>query len=165
MRRIPLLAALLTATLLAGAARADVKKGDRAIDFHKTSVTGQSVRLSSLKGKVVLVDFWASWCEPCKRELPLLATMAPKLRSRGIEIIAVNIDDDRHNAEQFLRDHHLKLTVVEDSDKHIVGEYGPPKMPSSFLVDKKGIVREVHAGFDDGDAPKLELSLEKLAAE
>jgi peroxiredoxin len=161
-----LVGALFAAVLFAsGVAHADLKAGDRAIDFQKTAVGGRVVKLSALRGKVVLVDFWASWCEPCKKELPLLSGLVPRLRSHGVEIIAVNIDDDRGHAEQFVKEHHLSLTVVEDSDKRIVGEYGPPKMPTSFVVDKKGVVRAVNAGFEEGDQAKLEKQLEKLAAD
>ena len=102
------------------------------------------------------VDFWASWCEPCKKELPLLDKLAPRLHARGIEIVAVNIDDDTSKAADFLRSHGLHLTVVSDTSKKIVGAWEPPKMPSSFVVDKAGVVRAVHGGFEPGDEAKLE---------
>ena len=79
-------------------ARAEVKAGQPAADFTGPTLSGSSLKLSSLRGKVVLVDFWASWCEPCKKELPLLDKLAPKLRAKGIEIVAVNIDDDKNKA-------------------------------------------------------------------
>jgi thiol-disulfide isomerase/thioredoxin len=152
-----LAATALVATLTAPAL-ADVKAGDRG-DFEGQALSGQSFKLSSLRGKVVLIDFWASWCEPCKKELPLLAKMAPKLRSEGIELVTVNIDDDRKNAQSFLSEHGLSLTVIADSDKHIVGKFEPAKMPSSFAVDKQGVVRAVNAGFQPGDESKLERQL------
>ncbi len=145
-------------------ALAEVKPGDRAADFEKKSIAGETVKLSALRGKVVLVDFWASWCEPCKRELPLLGKMAAKLKPRGVEIVTINIDDKQANALDFIKTHGLgKLTVVADTDKTLVGKYEPPKMPSSFVVDKSGIVRAVNAGFDDGDEAKIESQLVKLA--
>ncbi len=161
MRTIQLLA---LGTLFAAApALAQVKKGDAAADFEKKTLSGSSLRLSSLRGKVVLLDFWASWCEPCKKELPLLAKMAPRLKSKGIEIVAVNIDDNQKNAEAFVRDHGLALTVVADTDKSIVGKYEPPKMPSSFVLDRSGTVRLVNDGFEPGDEAKLEQQLTALA--
>ncbi|MCU1282056.1 MAG: Redoxin domain protein, partial [bacterium] len=96
-------------------ARAEVKAGQPAADFDGATLAGSSLKLSSLRGKVVLVDFWASWCEPCKKELPLLDKLAPRLRARGIEIVAVNIDDDRNKAADFMRSHGLHLTVVADA--------------------------------------------------
>ena len=158
-------ATLALALTLATSALAEVKKGDQAADFEKKSIAGQTVKLSGLRGKVVLVDFWASWCEPCKKELPLLGKMAKRLKPRGIEIVTVNIDDDRANAEAFIKSNGLQqLTVVPDTDKSIVGKYEPPKMPSSFVVDRSGVVRVVNAGFDDGDEAKIEKQLSQLAA-
>jgi peroxiredoxin len=149
---------------LAAPALAEQKSGQRAIDFEKQSVQGKSVKLSAMRGKVVLVDFWASWCEPCKKELPLLGKMAARLKDRGIEVVTINIDDRKENAEDFVKAHSLQqLTVVHDSDKSIVGKYEPPKMPSSFIVDKSGIVRQVNAGFDPGDESKIEQQLAALA--
>ncbi len=154
---------MVTVLLLTTTAFAGIKKGDRAADFSGTTLSGQTIKLSSLRGKVVLVDFWASWCEPCKKELPLLAKMAPRLKARGIEIVAVNIDDNKQNAEAFVRQHGLSLTVVSDTDKSIVGKYEPPKMPTSFTVDRAGIVRSVNDGFEPGDESKIEQQLTELA--
>ena len=112
----------------------------------------------------MLVDFWASWCEPCKKELPLLDKLAPKLRARGVEIVAVNIDDDRQKAADFLSSHGIHLTVVSDVGKKIVGAWEPPKMPSSYVVDKAGVVRAVHGGFEPGDESKLEAELTSLVS-
>ena len=141
---------VLMILLLAATAHADLKKGDRARDFDQ---------LSKLRGKVVLVDFWASWCEPCKRELPILAKLAPKLKEKGVEIVSINIDDKKANAEQFLKEHGVNLTVVYDKDHKIVGSYEPPKMPSSFVIDRNGVIRAINAGFDSGDESKIEKQL------
>ena len=149
---------------LAPAARAEVKAGQPAADFDASTLAGSSLKLSSLRGKVVLVDFWASWCEPCKKELPLLDKLAPRLHARGIEIVAVNIDDDKNKAADFMRSHGLHLTVVADASKKIVGAWEPPKMPSSFVVDKAGVVRAVHGGFEPGDEAKLEAELNALVS-
>jgi thiol-disulfide isomerase/thioredoxin len=158
--RLVILAFALT---FSSSVRAEVKKGDVAADFEQRTFAGGKVKLSSLRGKVVLVDFWASWCEPCKKELPLLAKMAARLKPRGIEIVAVNIDDEPKNAEAFLRDHDVHLTVVADRDKSIVGKYAPPKMPTSFVVDRGGVVRAVNDGFEPSDAPRIESQLLSLA--
>jgi peroxiredoxin len=155
-------AAVFAVTALGSSARAEVKAGQRAADFSGATLAGTPLSLSSLRGKVVLVDFWASWCEPCKKELPLLDKLAPRLRKKGIEIVAVNIDDNKSNAAEFIKSHNLHLTVVPDTGKKIVGAYEPPKMPSSFVVDKAGVVRAVHGGFEPGDEQKLEAELTSL---
>ena len=159
-----LAAALCLASTLGAAAvcHAEVKAGDRAADFSATTLAGHPLSLASLRGKVVLVDFWASWCEPCKKELPLLAKMAPRLRAKGIEIVAVNIDDDKKKAADFLASRGLALTVVADANKQIVSRWEPPKMPSSFVIDKAGVVRAVHGGFQPGDEARLEAELTAL---
>ena len=120
MRRTVVSLAFMAALLGAGLARAEIKAGDHEADFSAATLGGQQLKLSSLRGKVVLLDFWASWCEPCKKELPLLAKMAPRLRSKGIEIVAVNIDDDKAKAADFLKTHGLaQLTVVPDNGINI----------------------------------------------
>jgi thiol-disulfide isomerase/thioredoxin len=153
-------AAALTLSLTA---YAEVKTGEKSPDFAAPTLAGSSLRLSSLHGKVVLLDFWASWCEPCKKELPILAKMAPRLKEKGIEIVAVNIDEDRQKALDFLRTHSLQLTVVADPQKAIVGRWEPEKMPSSFAIDKSGVVRAVNGGFVPGDESKIEAQLSALA--
>jgi thiol-disulfide isomerase/thioredoxin len=154
----------LAAVILAATAHADVKPGERARDFEQLTFAGKKLKLSSLKGKVVLLDFWASWCEPCKKELPVLAKMAPRLRQQGVEIVAVNIDDRRENAESFLRSHGVELTVVYDQGQKIVKDWEPPKMPTSFVIDRAGTVRAVNAGFESGDESKLEKQLTSLGS-
>jgi cytochrome c biogenesis protein CcmG, thiol:disulfide interchange protein DsbE len=155
--------AVTAALAICVSASAEVKSGEKSPDFSAKTFTGSDLRLSSLRGKVVLLDFWASWCEPCKKELPLLAKMAPRLKSKGIEIVAVNIDEDKQKALDFIRTHGLALTIVSDQGKSIVGRWEPPKMPSSFAIDKNGVVRAVNGGFEPGDESKLEAQLTSLA--
>lgn len=159
MRKTLALAVLLA---LASTARADLKSGDRARDFEQKTLNGSTLKLSQLRGKVVLLDFWASWCEPCKKELPILAKMAPRLKQQGVEIVAVNIDEKKENAESFIKSHAAGLTVVYDKDKSIVGQYEPPKMPSSFVIDRNGVIRAINAGFDSGDEAKIEKQLTSI---
>jgi peroxiredoxin len=154
-----IISTLLLSLFVSAAARAEVKSGQPAPDFDGQTLSHQSLKLSSLRGKVVLLDFWASWCEPCKKELPLLSKLAPRLKARGIEVIAVNIDDDPRNAESFLRQKGIALTVVSDAGKKIVGRWEPPKMPSSYVIDPTGTVRAVNGGFEPGDESKLETQL------
>jgi cytochrome c biogenesis protein CcmG, thiol:disulfide interchange protein DsbE len=125
----------------------------------------KELRLSSHRGKVILLDIWASWCVPCKDELPVLDDLAWKLRGQGVEIIAVSIDEDRGAAEQFLkRRPRWSLTLAHDPAGTIPDRLQPPKMPTSYVIDRQGILRHVNAGFDRGDGPRLEAQLRKLAA-
>jgi peroxiredoxin len=157
--------ALALSLALTTAARAEVKTGQPAPDFEAQTLAHQPLKLSSLRGKVVLLDFWASWCEPCKKELPLLSKIAPRLKARGIEIVAVNIDDDLGHAQSFVQEKGIRLTVVADAGKKIVGRWEPPKMPSSFVIDRHGVVRVVNGGFEAGDEAKLESQLVGLVSQ
>jgi cytochrome c biogenesis protein CcmG/thiol:disulfide interchange protein DsbE len=124
----------------------------------------KELRLSELRGKVVLLDIWASWCVPCKDEMPTLDEMARRLRGKGVEIIAVSIDEDRGAAEQFLkRRKQWSLTVAHDPSGAIPDRLQPSKMPTSYVIDRNGILRHVNAGFEPADARRIEAQLSELA--
>jgi thiol-disulfide isomerase/thioredoxin len=126
---------------------------------------GKGIRLSELRGKVVLLDVWASWCAPCKQELPMLDDMANRLRAKGVEIVAVSIDDNREDAETFLRSRpSWSLRLAHDPEGKLPGKLQPPKMPSSYIVDRRGVIRHVNAGFERGDAQRLEARLVAMAS-
>jgi thiol-disulfide isomerase/thioredoxin len=119
-----------------------------------------------MKGKVVLLDIWASWCGPCKEEMPLLDEMAERLKPKGIEFVAVSIDEDKAAAESFLRTRgKWSLTIAHDPKGKVPDAMQPPKMPTSYIVDGRGIVRYVNAGFDRSDVKKIEDRLLTLAAD
>jgi thiol-disulfide isomerase/thioredoxin len=125
----------------------------------------KQISLSSLRGKVVLLDIWASWCVPCKDEMPMLDDMAARLHGRGVEIIAVSIDEERPAAEEFLRRRRRwSLTIAHDPGGSVPNRLQPPKMPTSYLVDSNGILREVNAGFERADANRIEARLRELAS-
>jgi len=146
--------------IVAGVAFAGVGKGQRAPEFSLPSLSGSTVALSSMRGKVVLVDFWAQWCEPCKKELPQLDKLAKDYAGKGVVVVAVNIDKQRDNAERMVKQLGVSLPVLLDPAGSVAGSYDLPKMPTSFVIDKKGIVRYVNEGFDgpkDVDRFKQEL--------
>ncbi len=156
------LAFILTFTSSAGA----LGSGTRAPALGLKDLQGKTVDLESLKGKVVLVDFWASWCAPCKEELPELEKLYKKYQAKGFVIVGVNIDEDAANMTKFLKGQKLSFTVVRDTPDHAVaGRYKPTKMPSSYLIDKKGIVRHVHAGYKAADKAAFDKEISALLAE
>jgi thiol-disulfide isomerase/thioredoxin len=125
---------------------------------------GGKIDLGSLKGKVVLVDIWASWCAPCKEEMPLLDEMAGRLKDKGVQIIAVSIDEDRESAQEFLSSKpSWSLTVAHDPKGKLPEALHPGKMPSSYVLDAAGIIRYVNEGFERGDLKTLEKRLVALA--
>jgi cytochrome c biogenesis protein CcmG/thiol:disulfide interchange protein DsbE len=123
------------------------------------------IRFSSLRGKVVLIDIWASWCAPCKEEMPLLDDIARRMRGK-VQVIAVSIDEERANARAFLESRpRWSLTLAHDPDGRVPDLLKPLKMPTSYVVDRKGVVRAINSGFERGDAARLEAQLVALSAE
>ena len=139
--------------------------GRPAPDLVVKRLDGRPLALASLKGKVVLLDVWASWCVPCKQELPILDAMAGRLRARGVEILAVSIDQERANLDKFLAVRsRWTLTIAHDEKGAIADTLQPDKMPTSYVIDRAGIVRHVNSGFLPADAPEIEKRLQDLAA-
>ena len=120
------------------------------------------IRLASLRGKVVLLDLWASWCPPCREELPLLDDLSMRLRGQGVEIIAVSVDEDRAAADELLRQRpRWHLTLAHDPS--VADLLKPPTMPSSYVIDARGRLQDINAGFEPGDIHRLEARLRQLA--
>jgi peroxiredoxin len=150
--------------VFAGGARA-LSVGSKAPDIDLTDLDGKVVHVGDLKGKVVLVDFWASWCAPCREELPVLESLHKKYASEGLVIVGVSADSERDNMTKFLRRTKLSFRVVHDGQRAVAGRYAPPKMPSSYVIDRNGLVRHVHAGFKASDAATLESEIKTLLAQ
>ncbi len=145
--------------MISSQAFAKVKVGQVFPDFNlpKLSDPGSSVKLSSLKGKVVIIDFWASWCEPCKVELPILNKMYKKFQGKGLEIIGVNEDKEVKEANSFLKEFPLQLTLLADGQKaEVLKKLEVAGLPVTYVLDKKGKVFKIHKGFKDGDVEKFE---------
>jgi peroxiredoxin len=155
------------ALLAASTAAHATKVGDRAPDFSLPARGGGTVKLSSLKGSVVVLDFWASWCVPCKKELPALEALARKWSDAGapVVVLAVGIDKERANGEKLLDA--LKISAVRalwDPDGKVPAAYDIPAMPTSLVIDARGLVKMVHQGYTAGDEKKLAAVVESLIA-
>jgi thiol-disulfide isomerase/thioredoxin len=139
---------------------------ERSVDRLDGNQAGaRRLDLGALRGKVYLVDVWASWCGPCQEELPLLDDLAARLKDHGVEIIAISIDEERQSVAAFLgRRSTWSLTVALDPNGLVPEALHPAKMPTSYVVDGRGIIRYVNAGFERGDVTKLEARLRELAA-
>jgi peroxiredoxin len=143
------------------------KVGDRAPDFTLPAHGGGTVKLSSLKGSVVVLDFWASWCVPCKKELPAIEALAKKWADgkQPVVVLAVGIDKERANGEKLVSTLKLAATrVLWDPDGKVPAAYDIPTMPTSLVIDAKGLVRHVHSGYSAGDEKKLAAEVEALLA-
>lgn len=157
-----LLAGLLSLSLALPALALD--SGQRLPEIGLTDLAGRKVDVASLQGKVVIVDFLASWCAPCKQELPVLEKLYKKYQGQGLVVVGVSVDEELANLQGLLKQIKVTFPVVHDAGKAVAGRYKPPRMPSSYVVDRKGIVRHVHAGFRSEDAAKLEAEVKALLA-
>lgn len=126
---------------------------------------GKSLSLENLKGKVVYLDFWASWCGPCALSFPFMTEVAKKHKAEGLELVAVSVDESREEAEAFLSSHPTNFTVVHDPNGDCPKAYGLETMPTSYLIDRKGNLREVHRGFSNSDRQEINKAILALLQE
>jgi DsbE subfamily thiol:disulfide oxidoreductase len=126
---------------------------------------GATVQLFAYKGKVVLVDFWASWCPPCKASFPALDSLYREYQSRGVEVLAVNLDEKRRDADAFLGEFPHHLTVFFDPKGASSSAFGVKGMPSSFLIDKAGAIRFTHMGYSGNVQESYRQEIDQLLAE
>ena len=134
-----------------------------APDFSADSLNGKGkIVLAQWKGKVVVVDFWATWCEPCRKSFPKLEELRVKYASAGLEIVGVSEDDEGNGVKDFGTTHGAKFPLVWDKDNTIANKWHPPNMPSSFIVDKKGVVRFLRLGYHEGEEKEIESELKSL---
>lgn len=125
-----------------------------------TATPAATVDLAKLKGKIVYVDFWASWCGPCKLSFPWMNDMHTKFAARGLEIVAINVDARMPDAQRFLATMPAKFTVAFDAKGQTPKQFDVKAMPTSYLLDGDGKVVYVHAGFRDADRAALEAAIE-----
>lgn len=164
-RSATLLAAVFAASIfIPSIASADVRKGDRAAEFVNVKDSrGRRMKLKSYRGKIVVLTFGASWCKPCKKELPAWDKLAVKYKSKGVVFIAVNIDQDLAKGKAFIKKANLKaMRAGFEQTGATADSYEPPTMPTTFVIDKRGLVRDVHKGYRSGDGKHLVKVLDKL---
>ena len=136
---------------------------NQAPDIDLPGIDG-SVKLAELKGKVVYLDFWASWCEPCKKSFPWLYDIKQRYADKGFEVVAVNLDKDRKLADEFLKVMDVNFVVAFDEIGESASKYKLKGMPSSFLIGRDGKLYASHIGFREKDKNKLEQAIKELLA-
>jgi thiol-disulfide isomerase/thioredoxin len=144
------LAALLASGTVASA---EVKVGE---PFPALAAFGLEGQLPDRAGKVVLVDFWATWCAPCRASFPAYSALQRELADRGLVIVAVSVDKGQGPYADFLKKFAPSFATVRDTGQRLVAEVKVPAMPTSYLLDRHGVLRSVHSGFH-GDATVREL--------
>jgi peroxiredoxin len=130
-------------------------EGDRAPDFRLAALDGRTVSLSALKGRVVMVHFWATWCPPCVEEIPTLERLYRAMFGQEFELLAVSVDEGgARSVRPFLERQRLSLPVLLDPGRAVANNYGTFKFPETYLVDREGVIRKKIIGAADWTRPE-----------
>jgi peroxiredoxin len=155
-------AAMLCAPL---AQAAPIAPSQPAPDFTLRTMDGKNLRLQELRGRVVLVNFWATWCGPCRQEMPHLNRLYDKYKGSGFVMLGVNIDDEPDKAIGVATKLGLHFPVLLDSEKKVSRMYDLNTMPSTVVIDRDGRVRYVHRGYRDGYEDNYDKQIRELVKE
>jgi len=136
-----------------------------APDFNLPSKTGEAIALAKLKGQVVMLNFWASWCGPCRTEMPLMDQIYKKYSAAGFTLLGVNVDTDSTDAQKFLSQVPVSFPIAFDRDNKVSKLYDVSAMPSSVFIDRKGNVRALHRGYKPGDENEYLAQIRSLIRE
>jgi thiol-disulfide isomerase/thioredoxin len=168
MCRAALLAVALLATSCAAgrAAQRPSTLLGKPLEVSAPDLEGRDHDVGAQQGKVRVVDFWATWCDPCRDQLPFLDRLATEYGERGLSVYAVAFDEDRGALERFLQETPVSFTVLWDKGGASLAEpLQLTRLPTTLLVDRRGVVRDVHLGFERGEEPKLEEAVRRLLSE
>jgi len=138
--------------------------GDDAPSFRAHSLDGsETISKADLEGKVVFVDFWASWCPPCLKSLPEFENIQTSFSDRDdVVVIAINLDENPQDATDFINKINVTYKILADTSGKIPESFGVNAMPTSYVIDKSGVIRYVHSGYKSGDVSKIKNEIEKL---
>ncbi|MCQ8117264.1 TlpA family protein disulfide reductase [Methylomonas rosea] len=155
--------AILSAILLAASTSATaLEQNEAAPNCDAKLASAQSFNIKSYHGKVVLVDFWATWCPPCLKSIPFFNHLYQQLSKDQFEIIAINVDEDDDTLQQFLNEHSVNYPIALDPQGKCPNSFGVKAMPSSYIIDKQGVVRHIHLGYRDEDQTSIQNEIDQL---
>lgn len=142
----------------------DIEKlsGQKAPEFALKDLSGGEVSLSSFKGKTVLLNFWATWCPPCKDELPTIEKLHQAMKHRGLVILAVSVDTSAAKVRDYVRERPVSFSVLLDTTLSVSRSYKVFSLPMTFIIDKRGVIVDKHFGHRDWSKPEMMKSIEAL---
>ncbi len=159
------IAALIAAAALALPALAADPTGSPAPQFTLGAKSGQNISLAQFKGQVVMLNFWASWCGPCRQEMPLLESIYKKYNRLGFTLIGVNVEPDSNAANEWLKQTPVSFPILYDKESKVSKMYDVAGMPSTVIIDRAGKVRMLHRGYKPGDENEYLDSIRTLVRE
>ncbi len=139
--------------------------GQPAPDFALRTFGGENLRLSEHLGEVVILNFWATWCGPCRQEMPLLDEIQDKYHRAGLVLMSINLDEDQQRAEEFARTLKISYPVLVDSKKEVAKAFQVGTMPATILIDRSGVIRYVSDGYKAGYEKRYTDKLRELLNE
>jgi len=160
MKNVMLVVLLMFSTLLGAK-----EVSGPAPDFTLASASGKNIKLSELRGEVVMVNFWASWCGPCREELPLLDELYQQYRDYGFTLLGINVDENRAAADKLLEQIPVSFPVLYDPASAVSELYEVDAMPSTILIDRDGNLRHLHRGYKPGYEDKYDAEIKALVLE
>ncbi len=163
MKTLRWLAPLMVALVAGSAGAVDVK--EEAPDFTLKSLDGSNMRLEEYRGQVVLINFWASWCGPCRQEMPLLDRLHHRYEDTGFAVLGVNVEGESAPAQDIVDKTNVTFPIVIDDGQKVSEMYNLEAMPSTFVVDRDGVVRYIHRGYKPGDEAKYVEVVKQLIRE
>jgi|APCry1669189665_1035243.scaffolds.fasta_scaffold00727_6 peroxiredoxin len=144
------------------AAHASVSVGQTAPEFPIHLMGGGELTLSQLRGQVVLLNFWATWCGPCRHELPALDSLYARRHSEGLALLGIDVDSYPEDAKPFLQEHPVTFPIALDPDGRAGARFTIDGMPMSVLIDRRGAVRWIHRGYNAGDEREYARRIDEL---
>ncbi|MDR2793741.1 MAG: TlpA family protein disulfide reductase [Treponema sp.] len=141
-----------------------LRTGSPAPDFSASRLNGTQVRLGSLMGKVIFLNFWATWCPPCREEMPSMEALYQRFRNRDIEFLAVDIQENRNRVSAFMEQFGLTFPALMDVTGRISTQYGIRSIPTTFIIDRNGNIIASVIGGRDWNTPEVAAALELLLA-
>ena len=156
---------LVLATTLPAASALAVGVDAEAPDFTLETLSGGNLRLEEMRGQVVLINFWASWCGPCRQEMPILDRIHSRYEDTGFAVLGVNVEGKKGPAQKIVDKTNVRFPVLIDAAQDVSETYDLKAMPTTVVVDRDGVVRYIHRGYKPGDEAKYIEVVKNLISE